>query len=186
MKKRKILLIGLVVLAIVFVLRMLTINHEKRLESHQDKIAKVTKTTTEEVTEKSGLVDSVDEAKGSLETNKEVSVQKVQEVLASLEKAFGALKTVQDQSDIQLTYDNHLSITSSAMAQTLVTMFLAGYDYDATSLSVYQSYKDNVYQFVISLRKSGSESLSVTGNYVIETEQIEFVHLYGTPSGVVY
>ena len=107
-------------------------------------------------------------------------------VKPSLELAFVELAKINDQSMVQVTYDNHLSITSLAMAQTMVTLLQAGYQLDIASLEVYQSYNDNVYQFIVNLVKEGASDLSLAGNYVLGTQQIEIANVHGTPTGVIH
>lgn len=70
------------------------------------------------------------------------------------------------------------------MAQTIITMLLAGYSYDESSLVVNLSDSDNVYQFTVSLSKSDTDKLTLVGNYVLKTTQIELSSLHGSPTGI--
>ncbi|WP_273451241.1 hypothetical protein [Streptococcus ferus] len=185
MKKLKWIVIGLILVLIVLFLRGLTLNHAKKHRSadYQDKTVK-TFETTEKSAEKTYRESAFDEAEKSLESAEELPDDKKAAVAETLKEAMESLKAVQNQSDVRLTYDNHLSITSPSRAQMVVTMFLAGYNYDESSLAVYRSQSSNVYQFTFSMTKSGAEALVLTGNFVTGTKQIELVNLYGTPEGV--
>lgn len=96
------------------------------------------------------------------------------------------LVAIKSQSDIEVSYDNKLSITSQTVAETLKTMLLAGYHFELESLNVYESDSDNVYQFTILMTTDENEELSVVGNYVLGTGQFEFVSVHGTPVNVMF
>lgn len=104
-------------------------------------------------------------------------------VSETLNEVMSYLASVENISDVSLTYANHLSISSREDVQTMITMLKVGYVYDANSVEIYKSNSANVYQFLATLRK-GDETLGFTGNYVIETKQIELAGLYGEPTGV--
>lgn len=125
------------------------------------------------------------EAKETLEQKDNVSTDEEKNlVVESLAKGMEYLASVNDPSLVQLSYDSQLSITSKYTAQALVMMLLAGYKYDASSVEVFESENDNVYQFIFQLVKSETDKLSITGNYVTGTHQIEIVNIYGNPTGV--
>ena len=128
-------------------------------------------------TEAAETLEKADEPLGEEETQK---------VNASLTVAFDYLTQVNNQSDVQVTYKDKLSITSQAMAQTVVTMLKAGYQLDITTLKVYASDSENVYQFTVDLTKDGAENLSLAGNYVTGTQQLEIASLHGIPTGIQY
>lgn len=96
------------------------------------------------------------------------------------------LVDIKSQSDIEVSYDNKLSITSQTVAETLKTMLLAGYHFELEGLNVYESDSDNVYQFTILMTTDENEELSVVGNYVLGTGQFEFVSVHGTPVNVMF
>lgn len=96
------------------------------------------------------------------------------------------LVDIKSQSDIEVSYDNKLSITSQTVAETLKTMLLAGYHFELESLNVYESDSDNVYQFTILMTTDENEELSIVGNYVLGTGQFEFVSVHGTPVNVMF
>lgn len=127
------------------------------------------------------------EARDTLEQSDEsVSKKKTEVVREALKIPIAYLESVENQSDIKVTYDNKLSITNQTVAQTLKTMLLAGYEFKLASLKVYESDSDNVYQFTLLLVTDKGDKLSLTGNYVLGTEQFEFVSLHGTPVNVVF
>lgn len=177
-------------IGVIVILRLLTLRHEQQMKQPLQDKPSVVKTTDSSLDEEMALdsFQAIDEAKGSLEKvdKQVVSKQALSAVSESVKLGLDALKAVDDQSKVQLTYENRLSITNPARAQTLVTMFLAGYTYDAQTLEVYKSNETNVYQFVFSLKKAGAEDISFSGNYVKGTKQIEVVNMYGIPAGVVF
>ncbi|MEX2803863.1 hypothetical protein AB3329_01915 [Streptococcus sp. H31] len=128
-----------------------------------------------------------DEAEETLERNDSLLGDKeTAAVAASLHTAFDYLRTVKKQSEVAVTYQDKLAITKRSMAQTVVAMFLAGYTVDWDTVMVYASDNDNVYQFTVDLVKSGSDNLSLVGNYVTGTEQLEITSLHGIPTGIQY
>lgn len=115
-----------------------------------------------------------------------VSQKKLEKVRKDIEIPIDYLAKAKSQSDIKVTYDNKLSITSQTVAETIKTMLLAGYHFNLESLKVYESDSDNVYQFTILMTTDKKEELSVVGNYVLGTQQFEFVSVHGTPVNVMF
>lgn len=115
-----------------------------------------------------------------------VSQKKLEKVRKDIEIPIDYLVKAKSQSDIKVTYDNKLSITSQTVAETIKTMLLAGYHFNLESLKVYESDSDNVYQFTILMTTDKKEELSVVGNYVLGTQQFEFVSVHGTPVNVMF
>ena len=131
------------------------------------------------------VISAQDEATETLERPDEpLEEEETNQVKTSLTTAFAYLTQVTNQSDVRVTYRDKLSVTSLAMAQTVVTMLKAGYQLDNTTLKVYSSDSDNVYQFTVDLIKESSDNLSLAGNYVTGTQQLEIGSLHGIPTGI--
>lgn len=115
-----------------------------------------------------------------------VSQKETEKVKKAISIPLDYLVKAKSQSDIKTTYDNKLSITSQTVAETIKTMLLAGYHFNIDSLKVYESDSDNVYQFTILLVTDKKDELSIAGNYVLGTQQFEFVSVHGTPVNVMF
>lgn len=134
--------------------------------------------------------------------NKQVSSNNREEVSQAIVRAMSYIEDLsshiailgQEESDtlvnddalkelgsLQGTFDNHLSLTSLSMLQTLVTMYSVNYAYDEDSLQVFESDSDNVYQFIFTLTREDSASLNFVGNYVVGTGQLEITSMQGEP-----
>lgn len=128
-----------------------------------------------------------EEATNTLErADKSLSDGESQQVKESLVVAFDYLNSVNQHSDVQMSYQYKLSITNLSMGQTMVTMLEAGYQLDLSTVKVYESDNENVYQFTVDLIKEGSDNLSIAGNYVTGTQQLELASLHGIPTGIQY
>lgn len=128
-----------------------------------------------------------EEATNTLErADKPLSDGESQQIKESLVVAFDYLNSVNQQSDVEMSYQYKLSITNPSMGQTMVTMLEAGYQLDLSTVKVYESDNDNVYQFTVDLIKDGSDNLSIAGNYVTGTQQLELASLHGIPTGIQY
>ena len=115
-----------------------------------------------------------------------VSQKETEKVKKAISIPLDYLVKAKSQSDIKTTYDNKLSITSQTVAETIKTMLLGGYHFNIDSLKVYESDSDNVYQFTILLVTDKKDELSIAGNYVLGTQQFEFVSVHGTPVNVMF
>lgn len=174
-----VLLVGLIILSI----RSCRRNEQSRSPSSSTDMVRITKEKSS-ISESEGL-SAQDEAIQTLEKKDEqLGEEETQKVTASLTIAFDYLKQINNQSDVQVTYNDKLSVTSQAMAQTVVTMLKAGYQLDSATLKVYASDSENVYQFTVDLTKEGAESLTLAGNYVTGTQQLEIASLHGIPTGI--
>lgn len=189
MKKR--VVIGLLVLLVGLII--LSVRSCHRNEQSRSPSSNTTDTVTQQSTKKksstseSEVLSAQDEATQTLEKADEpLGEEETQRVNASLTIAFDYLTQVNSQSDVQVTYKDKLSVTSQAMAQTVVTMLKAGYQLDISTLKVYASDSENVYQFTVDLTKDGAENLSLAGNYVTGTQQLEIASLHGIPTGIQY
>ncbi|MCL4889193.1 hypothetical protein [Streptococcus gallolyticus] len=178
-----VLLVGLIILSVCSCHR----NEQSRSPSESTDTVTQRSTKKKSSTSQSETVSAQDEATETLEKADEpLDDEAIQNVTASLTVAFDYLIQVNNQSDVQVTYKDKLSVTSQAMAQTVVTMLKAGYQLDISTLKVYASDSENVYQFTVDLTKDGVENLSLAGNYVTGTQQLEIASLHGIPTGIQY
>ncbi|SDB01876.1 hypothetical protein SAMN02910293_00093 [Streptococcus henryi] len=187
MKKK--VVIGLLVLLVgLIILSVRSCHRNEQSRSSPSNTDMVTQQSTKKKSSTSEEVLSAqDEATQTLEKSDEpLDDEATQKVNASLTVAFDYLIQVTNQSDVQVTYKDKLSVTSQAMAQTVVTMLKAGYQLDISTLKVYASDSENVYQFTVDLTKDGAENLSLAGNYVTGTQQLEIASLHGIPTGIQY
>ena len=189
MKKR--VVIGLLVLLVGLII--LSVRSCHRNEQSRSPSSNTTDTVTQQSSKKksstseSEVLSAQDEATQTLEKADEpLGEEETQRVNASLMVAFDYLTQINNQSDVQVTYKDKLSVTSQAMAQTVVTMLKAGYQLDISTLKVYASDSENVYQFTVDLVKEGTENLTLAGNYVTGTQQLEIASLHGIPTGIQY
>lgn len=178
-----VLLVGLIILSV----RSCHRNEQSRSPSESTDTVTQRSTKKKSSTSQSETVSAQDEATETLEKADEpLDDEAIQNVTASLTVAFDYLTQVNNQSDVQVTYKDKLSVTSQAMAQTVVTMLKAGYQLDISTLKVYASDSENVYQFTVDLTKDGVDNLSLAGNYVTGTQQLEIASLHGIPTGIQY
>lgn len=188
MKKK--VIIGLLVLLVgLIILSVRSCHRNEQSRSPSKSTDTVTKQSTKKKssTSQSETVSAQDEATETLEKADEpLDDEAIQNVTASLTVAFDYLTQVNNQSDVQVSYKDKLSVTSQAMAQTVVTMLKAGYQLDISTLKVYASDSENVYQFTVDLTKDGVDNLSLAGNYVTGTQQLEIASLHGIPTGIQY
>ena len=136
----------------------------------------------------SSEAEEVTEAKNTLERQYSVlSDDETKDVKSSLSTAMEYLDSIKDDSSsMNLTIDNYLSITDKTSAQTILTMLHASYVFDADSVQVFKSNSEGVYQFVFEMKKaSDNTEIAVTGNYVVNTKQIELVNVFGVPTGIM-
>ena len=178
-----VLLVGLIILSV----RSCHRNEQSRSPSSSADTVKQQSIKKKSSTSESEVLSAQDEATETLEKADEpLDDEATQKVNASLTVAFDYLTQVNNQSDVQVTYKDKLSVTSQAMAQTVVTMLKAGYQLDISTLKVYASDSENVYQFTVDLTKEGTENLTLAGNYVTGTEQLGIASLHGIPTGIQY
>lgn len=178
-----VLLVGLIILSV----RSCHRNEQSRSPSSSTDTVTQQSTKKKSSTSESEGLSAQDEATETLEKSDEpLDDEATQKVNASLTVAFEYLTQVNNQSNVQVTYKDKLSITSQSMAQTVVTMLKAGYQLDSSTLKVYASDSENVYQFTVDLTKEGAENLTLAGNYVTGTEQLEIASLHGIPTGIQY
>ncbi|MSU87121.1 hypothetical protein EA438_05685 [Streptococcus dysgalactiae subsp. dysgalactiae] len=169
----------ILLLAIGIVIYQEYSSHQKNLEKRDD----ISLRRNNHLKSKSADI----EAKETLEkSDQKVSPQVTEKIKNNIQTPISVFEVAKNQDDIVLSYDNKLSITSLTVAQTIKTMLLAGYHFEADSLNVYKSDETNVYQFTIDIQTDKKDRLTLTGNYVIATNQFEFVSVHGTPVNVVY
>lgn len=188
MKKK--VIVGLLVLLVgLIILSIRSCHRSEQSRSPSSSTDTVTQQSTKKKssTSESEVLSAQDEATETLEKSDEpLDDEATQKVTDSLIVAFDYLIQVTNQSDVQVTYKDKLSVTSQAMAQTVVTMLKAGYSLDTSTLKVYASDSENVYQFTVDLTKDGAENLSLAGNYVTGTQQLEIASFHGIPTGIQY
>lgn len=178
-----VLLVGLIILSV----RSCHRNEQSRSPSSSTDTVTQQSTKKKSSTSESEVLSAQDEATETLEkVGEPLGEEETQRVNTSLTVAFDYLTQVNNQSDAQVTYKDKLSVTSQAMAQTVVTMLKTGYRLDISTLKVYASDSENVYQFTVDLTKEGTENLSLAGNYVTGTQQLEIASLHGIPTGIQY
>ncbi|HEN9012838.1 TPA: hypothetical protein ACGWER_001728 [Streptococcus agalactiae] len=127
-----------------------------------------------------------EQAKSTLETQKKETDQaKVDKAKAAIQTALDYIKKT-DAKNIKPDYQNKVSLTSTANLSTFKSIFKAKYDYDINTLVVYTSDNDNVEQFTFDLKKDGGNTVTIAGNYVPSTDQVELVQIKGIPSGLTH
>lgn len=186
MKKGLMVLVGLV-FVILIILRILSVNSEniKKQSQKKDEVVLQKKGEDLNLGEVFNINKSSDSIKVLEKKDKELTGSEVDSVKESLNQALTYIQNQENQSDIEVNYDNRLSITRLSMAQTIKVMMGAGYSYDESSVKVYESKSDNVYQFIFNLKKeSDNTELSYVGNYVVGTKQLEIVNMFGVPTDV--
>lgn len=115
-----VLLVGLIILSV----RSCHRNEQPRSPSESTDTVTQQSTKKSSSTSESEVLSAQDEATQTLEKSDEpLGEEETQKVNASLTVAFDYLTQVNNQSDVQVTYKDKLSVTSQAMAQTVVTMF---------------------------------------------------------------
>ena len=154
--KKKVVIGLLVLLVSLIILSVRSCYRNEQSRSPSSSTGTVTQQSSKKKssTSESEVLSAQDEAAETLEKADEpLGEEETQKVNASLTVAFDYLTQVNNQSDVQVTYKDKLSVTSQAMAQTVVTMLKAGYQLDITTLKVYASDSENVYQFTVDLTK---------------------------------
>lgn len=184
--KKKLVIGLLVVLALLGISVVKSCSRKRAVPHHQDQ-SEMTKAISQSSSSKEQEISKAQtEAKNTLEQPERLLGDiETNQVKDSLQIAFDYLQTVTDESAVTISYQNHLSITNVAMAQTVVRMLsTAHYTVDLSTLQVYGSDSDNVYQFTVDLTKPNTDNLSLAGNYVTGTQQLELGSLHGTPTGL--
>ncbi|MEY8700958.1 hypothetical protein AALH12_07160 [Streptococcus ferus] len=184
-RNKLLVLFGLFFIIILFLLWFLKPEQTaiKKADSPSISQSKKTKSTKADETSEQTETDVVSQARETLEEpENQLDDRSKASVLTNLVIATDYLKSVEDFGQLQATYGNRLSLTSTSMLQTLGAMMMTGYQLDKESVEVFSSKADNVYQFVFTVSKSSDDRLSFVGNYVPSTEQIEVVSMKGYPS----
>lgn len=166
---------------VLLTLRQLTLNYQKNQSKANESelvIKNKVVSSSQEQSQKEQAIASLERPKESIKGERETLIKE------SLNVAMTYLMGQSNVKTVEVSYSNRLSLTQPLFAQTLVSLMLAGYRYDEDSVLVYQSNAENVYQFILDLVKEGEEIVSVAGNYVVGTSQIELVNFYGLPKHV--
>lgn len=177
---RKIVLV-IFIGGVLLTLRQITLNYQKSQSDVKESelvVKEKTVPSSQKQTQKEQAIASLERPKELIKGERESLVKD------SLKVVMAYLMSKSDVKTVQVNYSNRLSLTPPLFAQTIVSLMLGGYRYDEDSVLVYQSNSENVYQFTLDLVKEGEETVSVAGNYVVGTSQIELVNFYGLPKHV--
>lgn len=108
-------------------------------------------------------------------------------VSTSLFQGLQTLASAKSVSDVTGTVDNHLSMTSQAMLETVGIAFLVNhYQVDQASLVVTPSKSEDVLQFLVVLTKENSPNAYLIGNWNKTVDQLQLVQLIGGDIGATY
>lgn len=106
---------------------------------------------------------------------------------ASLFQGLQTLTAAQTVSDVTGTVENHLSMTSQAMLETVGIAFLVNhYQVDQESLLVTPSKAEDVLQFLVVLKKENSPNAYLIGNWNKTVDQLQIVQIIGGDIGATY
>lgn len=117
--------------------------------------------------------DSNGMAKETLETN--VLIKDDKEVKEQVELALKNLYSAEGT-----TPANNYGITTEKMIESLKMAKNFSYDYDMSTFQAFESDSENVIQFIVDMvRTSDGETVTMTGNYVTGTKQVQFSTIQG-------
>lgn len=106
---------------------------------------------------------------------------------ASLFKGLQTVSSAKNVSDVTGTVENHLSMTSQAMLETVGIAFLVNhYQVDQESLLVTPSKAEDVLQFLVVLKKENSPNAYLIGNWNKTVDQLQIVQIIGGDIGATY
>ena len=137
-------------------------------------------TTTVETTVATVTLKGKDEAsaKASLERPDAALTSEETKVIADhLSKAFDNFKS--NVNGAKNDPASGLYLTSANMMDMLRSVVGYGYVPDYNSVHGYYSDNDNVYQFTVNFTKDGANTLTFTGNYAPNLEQLGLVQIHG-------
>lgn len=125
-----------------------------------------------------------EQAQATLETEKIVTDSgKIDSFKKDLETALNFIKDTKG-TDIEPDYAHNLSLNTPSTLRTFKAMFDNGYSVDPNTIKVYESYNDNVVQYTFDLKKDGGNTVTIAGNYAVNTKQVELVQIKGVPTGL--
>ena len=147
---------------------------------------KATTPSTEQVIEDSSSEDIPKEDKYERWRKEALATLETQTLAGDTQTVKNALKemcsyveTVQNVTDVEPDYQNHLTITSTKMQYELVAKFMLGYKYSDAKTQVFKAKADNVRQFALEITNPDGAKLYFCGNYVMGTTQIEVTSVHG-------
>lgn len=101
--------------------------------------------------------------------------------------AITAIQEAQQVPNVTGTYENHLMMTSDAMAQTFAMALLVNhYQYQKNQLEVTQAENDDVVQFLVVLTKENEDNCYFIGNFNTTVNQIQLKAYVGGNIGATF
>lgn len=108
-------------------------------------------------------------------------------VSTSLFQGLQIVASAKSVSDVKGTVENHLSMTSQPMLETVGIAFLINhYQVDQMSLVVTPSKAEDVLQFLVVLKKENSPNAYLIGNWNKMVDQLQLVQIIGGDIGATY
>lgn len=157
-------------------------------QAPQTEVTTTVETTVSPVTvpEESTTTDATVTLKGKDEASAKASLERPDAALTSeetkviadhLSKAFDNFKS--NVNGAKNDPASGLYLTSANMMDMLRSVVGYGYVPDYNSVHGYYSDNDNVYQFTVNFTKDGANTLTFTGNYAPNLEQLGLVQIHG-------
>lgn len=185
--KRKIIILGIVLVIIgsgvgvYFLLRndMTSPNLSLQEAKGRKEVSESNKEETQSPT---------DEAVGTLEKpDKEVTGEERKKVIANLKIAFDYLKSLKPTDTPKPSGYYHIQPNEIGLLNQVNAPIAEGYTYSEEDIKVFLSdNSETVLQFVVTLKMKDKEDVAIAGNYIINTEQIQFVNIKGNGDGYAY
>jgi len=101
--------------------------------------------------------------------------------------AIAAIQEAQQVPNVTGTYENHLMMTSDAMAQTFAMALLINqYAYQESQLEVTTADNDDVVQFLVVLTKENEDNCYFIGNFNTTVNQIQLKAYVGGNIGATF
>lgn len=174
-KSRLKIILPILAIVLLLIFRLWTFVHSTtNRHDHHDHVEMVDKT------QKGGGRSYKDVALETLEdTSSKMGKAEQEQVIKALTKAYAYVSEVKLPEDAVASQENQLFLSKDSMVQTMVLVHLLGYRFDESSVEVYPSKMPNVYQFVYQAKAEGVEPLNYSGNFAVNTRQLEIVHQIG-------
>ena len=101
-------------------------------------------------------------------------------VAKAINEAVSYAKTVTKLKDVQLTLENHLSMTDEPLALGFIAIINeGGFVFDEAELQVFESDSADVLQFLLVLKKEGEDNSYWVGNYNTYVSGLSFTSIWG-------
>lgn len=101
-------------------------------------------------------------------------------VAKAINEAIAYANTVKLMKDVQLTVDNHLSMSDEPLALGFISIIkLGGFTFDEAELKVFESDSSDVLQFLMVLKKDGEDNSYWVGNYNTYVSGLSFTSVWG-------